>query len=213
MGPLPKSMDANRYRPYFRAHMTASQTSPVKIGAIAVWEDAFSPAEVATLTGYGDGLMQQKAAVVGRAADTDAVRITDVAWIDRRPQATWLYSRLDEIVLRLNEMAFRFELYGLMEKLQYTVYRGAEGGHYNWHVDQGGEPIPEQRKISLSVQLSDTHSYEGCELELVGREIITASRKPGTVIAFPSYVLHRVTPITQGTRKSLVAWVSGPDFR
>ena len=193
--------------------MTAPQTSPAKIGAIAMWEDAFTPDEVAAITRYGDSLMQAKAGVAGRDADTDAVRITDVAWIDRRPQAGWLYGRLDEIVLRLNAMAFRFELYGMMENLQYTIYHGAEGGHYNWHVDQGGEPIPEQRKISLSVQLSDAASYDGCELELVDREIITASRKPGTVIAFPSYVLHRVTPITRGTRKSLVAWVNGPDFR
>jgi PKHD-type hydroxylase len=40
-----------------------------------------------------------------------------------------------------------------------------------------------------------------------------AHRARGTLVAFPSYLLHRVTPITSGTRKSLVAWVSGPVFR
>jgi hypothetical protein len=38
-------------------------------------------------------------------------------------------------------------------------------------------------------------------------------RERGTVIAFPSCVLHRVTPITAGTRKSLVVWITGPKFR
>jgi PKHD-type hydroxylase len=39
------------------------------------------------------------------------------------------------------------------------------------------------------------------------------ARARGTVIAFPSYVLHRVTPIIAGTRKSLVVWITGPKFR
>jgi hypothetical protein len=30
---------------------------------------------------------------------------------------------------------------------------------------------------------------------------------------FPSYMVHRVTPITSGTRKAIVAWVTGPGFK
>ena len=40
-----------------------------------------------------------------------------------------------------------------------------------------------------------------------------AHKARGTLVAFPSYVMHRVTPVTSGTRKSLVAWVAGPKFR
>jgi PKHD-type hydroxylase len=40
-----------------------------------------------------------------------------------------------------------------------------------------------------------------------------ADRARGTLIAFPSYVLHRVMPIEPGTRKSPVIWVCGPVFR
>jgi PKHD-type hydroxylase len=80
-------------------------------------------------------------------------------------------------------------------------------------VDHGAD-MPDPRKLSLSIQLSDPAAYEGCELELsFGDGIKTAPRKRGTVVAFASYVLHRVTPITAGTRKSLVVWVSGPEFR
>ncbi len=75
-------------------------------------------------------------------------------------------------------------------------------------------PTPEPRKLSLSLQLSDPARYQGCDLELsYGDGVQQAPRSRGTVIAFPSYVLHRVTPIASGTRKSLVIWASGPDFR
>jgi len=70
------------------------------------------------------------------------------------------------------------------------------------------------RKLSLSVQLSDPAQYEGCDLEFHGgNRTETAPRDRGAVIAFPSYVLHRVTPCTKGTRKALVAWTTGPQFK
>jgi PKHD-type hydroxylase len=42
---------------------------------------------------------------------------------------------------------------------------------------------------------------------------MVAPREKGTVIMFPSYLLHRVTPVTKGVRKSLVLWVGGTTFR
>src|SRR5258708_40174408 len=108
------------------------------------------------------------------------------------------------MVLQLNRDFYGFDLFGLVESFQYTVYDGQEGGHYNWHVDLGGEDV-EPRKISLSLQLTDPSSYRGCDLVLeAGTGPHIAERARGTLIAFPSYVLHRVTPIESGTRKSLV---------
>ena len=110
-------------------------------------------------------------------------------------------------------LIYKYELFGLVEAFQYTVYDGEEGGHYNWHVDMGRENV-EPRKISLSLQLTDPLDYEGCNLVLeAGDGPYVAERGRGTVVAFPSYVLHRVTPIESGTRKSLVVWVAGPEFR
>ena len=72
----------------------------------------------------------------------------------------------------------------------------------------------EPRKISLSLQLTDPSCYRGCDLVLeAGDGPYSAERTRGTLIAFPSYVLHRVTPIESGIRKSLVIWVAGPEFR
>jgi PKHD-type hydroxylase len=100
---------------------------------------------------------------------------------------------------------------------QYARYDGGEGGHFDWHKDYGkdyGAPDQEPRKLSLSIQLSDGAGYQGCELEVrAGNQVDIAPKTRGAVVAFPSYVLHRVTPITSGVRKSLVVWAVGPEFK
>jgi PKHD-type hydroxylase len=68
--------------------------------------------------------------------------------------------------------------------------------------------------LSLTIQLTDPSRYEGCELQFnVGTQIISTPKGRGVVVAFPSYMIHRVTPITSGVRKAIVAWVTGPEFK
>jgi PKHD-type hydroxylase len=70
------------------------------------------------------------------------------------------------------------------------------------------------RKLSITVQLSDPDEYEGGELQfMVNQNIFTAPKDKGTAIIFPSFALHRVTPITKGSRKSIVGWISGAPYR
>jgi len=125
-------------------------------------------------------------------------------------------ARLEEAVLALNARYFRFDLSGLAD-FQYALYGGPEGGHFDWHKDYGRDREGrawEPRKVTLSLQLSDGADYDGCDLEVrAGNQIDTAPRVRGTLVAFPSNVLHRVTPITRGIRKSLVIWAVGPEFR
>jgi len=180
---------------------------------LIVWKDAFTPREVNDIIAYGDRLQPMRAALAGRSDAIDHLRITRVAWMARKPEIEWLHARLEEMVLQINERFYRYELFGLNEAFQYTVYEGAEGGYYGWHVDVG-ERNYEPRKISISLQLSDASGYEGGDLMLqAGAGEFSAERARGTLIAFPSFVLHRVTPVTSGTRKSLVVWVAGPEFR
>jgi PKHD-type hydroxylase len=192
--------------------MTGS--APVAIGGpLVVWKDAFRPDELDAIEALGEALTPMRAETSSTRPDTETLRITRVAWMERNADTAWLYARLEDIVLRLNSEFYKYDLYGLAEALQYTVYEGSEGGHYNWHVDLGTANA-EPRKISLSLQLSDPAQYEGCRLVLeAGDGPYAAERARGTLIAFPSYVLHRVTPIESGTRKSLVIWVAGPEFR
>ena len=70
------------------------------------------------------------------------------------------------------------------------------------------------RKLSITVQLSDATEYEGGELQfMVNQNIITAPKEKGTAIIFPSFCLHRVTPVIKGSRKSIVGWIAGPPYR
>ena len=195
--------------------MTNFKSRPQNVGGpVVIWKDLFTAKELDAIVAYGDALMPMRAEIVDRQIIVShGTRITRVAWMERKPEIAWLYARLEEIVLAINREFYSFDLYGLVEAFQYTVYDDKEGGHYDWHVDLGGHDV-QPRKISMSLQLTDSSEYQGCDLVLqAGSGHQTAERARGTLIAFPSYVLHRVTPIESGVRKSLVIWVSGPDFR
>ena len=180
-----------------------------------VCENIFTPAELDTIERHGDSLVQQKAVLAGedwREKDTGRVRITRTAAMPPATEIRWLYDRMQAVIRKVNQQVYKFELSGFAENFQYTVYHGSEGGHYDWHIDWGLQQV--QRKLSASLQLTDPARYEGCDLQFHGlREIETAPRARGAVIVFPSFIQHRVTPCTQGTRKAVVVWTAGPAFR
>jgi PKHD-type hydroxylase len=192
-----------------------SPTFPRPLGGpVIAWQGAFSTAEVDGIIALGDGMARERAQLVQAQDPLGKKRITDVAWLVRGPDTAWLFARLEQVVQRLNSQYYKYELYPeLRERLQYTIYDSSQGGHYDWHVDHGAA-MPDARKLSISLQLSEPTDYQGCDLELqFGDGVLAGPRSRGTVIAFSSYVLHRVSPITSGSRKSLVAWVSGPEFK
>ena len=190
--------------------------SPVLSGALVVWQDLFSRAELDALVRLGDGLVLEKAELSVGAAGYENIQATKVAWVPRDAQTETLYRRMEEAVLEINARFFRFDLSALAMP-QYAVYGGQDGGHFDWHKDYGRDPSApelEPRKVTLSLQLSDPSDYEGCDLQARGgHQIDTAPRSRGTLIAFPANVLHQVTPIRSGIRRSLVAWAVGPEFR
>jgi len=185
--------------------------------SFVTWQDAFSPQELDGIVEYGDRLRLEKAAVTYEAGQSGAdtpLRITRTAWFPRAPETAWIYDRLERVAQALNGQVYRYDLHGFSDPLQYTVYQDNEGGFFDWHADQMDVPLP--RKLSFSMQLSEGDSYKGCDLEIFGgstRVPIPAPRTRGILVAFPSYVMHRVTPITSGTRKALVFWAAGPPFR
>ena len=127
-----------------------------------------------------------------------------------------VFMKLRYMVMDLNSRYFRYDVTGFSEGLQFAEYRSPDG-NYNWHVDRIGNFIP--RKLSISVQLSDPDSYEGGDLELCDADqndenyIMRLPRARGKLLMFPSWMPHRVTPVTSGVRHSLVGWVTGPPFR
>ena len=107
-----------------------------------------------------------------------------------------------------NRRCWRAALSG---ELELNVIRYRTGGHYQrWHSDLFG--AASTRKLSFTVQLSDPFAYTGGALEFI--ELAEpAGRQQGAVVVFPSYAVHRVTPVTSGERVALVGWLHGPPFR
>jgi len=124
----------------------------------------------------------------------------------------WIFQRLTATVQQANNQFFQFEL-DRIESLQYTTYK--KNQYYRDHLDiMYKSPSNAVRKLSFSVQLSDPDDYKGGDLLLkISSDPTQVKKTRGTVIFFPSYVLHEVTSIEQGVRKSLVGWVTGPRWK
>lgn len=128
----------------------------------------------------------------------------------------WLYGIVEYYLQQANAATFHYDL-GETQIIQYSTY--AEGQQYTWHRDSGGPPDDRGRirKLSMSVQLDDPATFTGGEFQITnfaGNVLEPEEFKPrGSIIVFPSMCLHRVAPVTQGVRRSLVAWFLGPMFR
>jgi predicted 2-oxoglutarate/Fe(II)-dependent dioxygenase YbiX len=141
-----------------------------------------------------------------------SVRRSNVAWVPQTPEYEDLYAHVWNVGQGFNARYFGFDLKGFDSTMQVARYDAAREGGYDWHTDF--TLITQARKLSLSIQLSPPDAYEGGELEFeIGTTRVPAGRDFGLAIAFPSYIRHRVAPVTKGVRYSLVAWLSGPRFR
>ena len=135
------------------------------------------------------------------------------AWIPQLDRYKWIYEKLGEMVEEENNAVWKFNLYSMNEQIQYTEYY-QNGGHYDYHLDIGGGYPLNQRKISITVQLSGPDEYQGGDFEILrGKNPESLPKQRGCVLVVPSYLLHRVTPVSQGTRKSLVLWVGGDSYK
>lgn len=133
-------------------------------------------------------------------------------------------SALEARLLEIGRGVFGFELTGFRDDDPVTVMRyTAPGDHFVWHIDNGLAAAPfGTRKLSFSVQLSPPDAYRGGDLEFAlysegygahNAAQAEAARQQGTLILFPAFHLHRVSPVTEGTRDALVGWLHGPAFR
>lgn len=178
------------------------------------FKEGFSKNEIDFIIDSVKTLPFQEAAV---AAETEGeqlhkVRKSEIKWIPQNPHFKWIYERLAKLIIEANETLWQFDLTGIMDNIQFTVYHEG-GGHYDWHLDIGPRELS-WRKVSLTIQMSEDQDYEGGELEFMrGASPIKAPRGKGVVVVFPSYLLHRVTPVTKGTRKSMVLWVGGGRYK
>jgi hypothetical protein len=127
-------------------------------------------------------------------------------------QDHWFGDMLRSHGLKANkECGWDFDITG-HEAVQYAHY-GPEQ-HYGWHVDNfvlAGLPV--DRKVSVVCLLSDLSEFEAGELQIRLYSDYIAPLVKGSVIAFPSVLHHRVTPVVAGLRASATMWLNGPRFK
>jgi PKHD-type hydroxylase len=144
-------------------------------------------------------------------------RKSEIKWIDPNlGESKFLVDTLWYFAKEANRAAFGFDI-DYLPDIQYTKYSSLNEGKYDWHCDTfWANPTCYDRKISIVIQLTDSHEYEGGDFQIDPQYAQLPPdrvRKKGTVIVFPSFLSHRVTPVTKGVRKSLVSWIQGPKFR
>ena len=139
------------------------------------------------------------------------MRKGEVAWIKDQ----WLQEMLETYASKANiEAGWHFQI-DSKEHIQFASYE--DNAFYDYHRDCNIKQA-QYRKLSISVQLSSPDDYEGGNLLIkhfwgeADLPMDLEIRNRGTIIVFPSILLHTVTPVTKGLRHSLVQWFSGPDF-
>lgn len=173
------------------------------------YSQIFSPAEcqqIMALEGYSG-----PSRISGEGMTQVQIRNSSSTFIPHAPENQWIVDRLTARLQEVNDKYYHFRL-NWLSPLQVISYR--ENGFYDWHLDVGSTPDFSTRKLSLITLLSDPSEYEGGTLKIIaGSEARAVPHQgQGTLILFPSYLLHKVEPVRRGLRKTLVLWAHGPAF-
>ena len=183
------------------------------------WDNAFTQEELIDLEKYCEKEQTQKATIVGSddINKTEKTRKSKVKFYGKNEQNAWFFNKVNQISQSINESYYNYNLNGYSD-FQYTEYHGSESGEYDWHMDMlhGENKFHMTRKLSLVLCLSDPEKdFVGGEFQINNGnqdEPETILMKKGRMIFFPSYIIHRVKPVTKGIRKTIVIWITGPKF-
>jgi len=158
--------------------------------------------------------------------DLKQKRDSNIAWLND----AWIYREIHPYIHEANKRAgWNFE-WDFSESCQFTKYKLNQ--YYDWHCDSWDKVYDKPndpnshgkiRKLSVTCSLSNPEDYIGGELEFdlrdrdpdKGQNIRTCTEilPRGSICVFPSFVWHRVKPVVQGTRYSLVVWNLGKPYR
>jgi len=212
-------MNLSNYYWYFSSALTPRFCDEVIKYALSKKE------EMARTFGFGNGKLNRQ-----EILDLKRKRNSDLVWLND----TWIYKELHPFVQEANKKAgWNFEWHRT-ESCQFTKYKLNQ--YYEWHCDSNDKPYVRKntndpdhgkiRKLSMTCQLTDGSEYEGGELEFDFRNYDPHTREEdkhlkkckeilpkGSIIIFPSFIWHRVKPVTKGIRYSLVAWHLGHPFK
>jgi|TARA_R110002050_G_C8843199_1_gene506135 PKHD-type hydroxylase len=119
---------------------------------------------------------------------------------------------MHQYITMANRECFGVHLNGFQD---FQIAKYGKGDFYDYHMDSNIFDHCSQRKLSITVQLSDSIDYVGGDFEFnkdLGSLDKKKLREKGTILVFPSFLYHRVTKVTKGERFSLVGWYEGADW-
>tara|TARA_R110000823_G_scaffold43966_1_gene113979 strand:+ start:5333 stop:5914 length:582 start_codon:yes stop_codon:yes gene_type:complete len=162
-----------------------------------------------------------KKGTVGAKGEPGDVRKSKVTFLNDND----LFNLVGNFVTESNKNAKWDFQWDWIEPIQFTSYNKKE--YYGWHADGFPEPMKKKdinfngkiRKLSFILQLTDPKKYTGGELRFSLPGVKKNISKPkiflpqGSVIVFPSFIQHEVTPVKTGNRYSLVSWCIGQPWR
>ena len=182
------------------------------------WDNAFTTEELDQIVAYCEAQGTELGTTFGSKDEEEIKkhRVSNVKFHNRSPETAWIFDRLNNVIQAINEQFYGFHLNGY-PSFQYTTYDAEKEGRYDWHTDMefgtSHSTDIEPRKLSLTFLLND--DFEGGQFQINrGKEStpIDVSCHKGRIILFPSFMIHRVAPVTKGIRRSIVVWVLGPKF-
>ena len=167
-----------------------------------------SKKECQEILDFAEGKWETAETVAKTKEMSNQIRQSDVVWCTKLKY----FEMVQGLIAQANSVAEWSFAIDAIESLQITRYK--KGGYFDYHADTNGftrmGSSNKVRKLSMTIILND--EFEGGEFELLGHQKPVEENGMGTVIIFPSYMVHRVRPITSGTRYSLVAWICGEPF-
>jgi PKHD-type hydroxylase len=171
-----------------------------------VWPASLSSKQLDEITAIALRQTAEDATIFSSAESMQGIRSCTVRWL----QNEWIQSLLWPYIEEANQSSFHVAV-DRRSEIQFTEYTAERGAHYGWHHDvQWNGQSGLDRKLSITVQLSDPRDYEGGDFEFDEVKTNADFRSKGTVLVFPSYLRHRIHPVTAGARHALVAWFFGP---
>lgn len=196
--------------------------NPAGKDLVAYWDDFLKPEHIDLILKMPEW-DQLTDGVVGGQVGIDSsenkpdIRASKIAWMNLNENNAGLWDVVSKVVAEVNSQFFQFDLTGMYEPMQLTCYTAGleRQEHYTWHTDMSMMDRHVPRKLSMTLLLSDPSEFEGGDFEIkTDSDVpVTVEQKRGRAWFFPSWALHRVTPVTKGVRKSLVLWVGGPPFK
>ena len=160
------------------------------------------------LIALGRSCPKDKPTVVGQSRFKQH-RNCIVHLLPSEPKTLPLYQMLWDTAVDATTKHYGLTLSGMTRMPHYVEYCAGRG-HFHWHNDYSHEGLEAPRKLTVIIQLTDGDEYEGGDLEVFGAVNSVLPRERGSVFCFPSFLPHRVTPVTAGMRQIIVGWIAGP---